>query len=195
MGFIDRFKINPYGAAIGMNYCGPGTQLVGQKALNATDKVCKSHDFDYNRVNKMAALGRSKEEQRQAVRKADKAMLQRLEKDVPLKEKFSLGYAVSKGGIWLKNKLEDIGVLDPLKFAGGKNKTYDTKLSSKEEAGDYKTVLPGYKQGGVIITTPVIAPVQQLNRPVGMLSFCKGGVVCRKCKPKTKRTRLVKRRK
>jgi len=191
MGLLDNFKRNPYGAAMGLNYCGPGTKLEGQKHTNATDKVCKSHDFDYNRVNKMAALGKSKEEQRKAVRAADNAMLQRLERDVPTKEKFSLGYAVSKGGIWLKNKLEDIGVLDPLKFAGGKNKTYDTNLSSKEEAGDYKSVLPGYKQGGIIMS----APMQQLNRPIGMLAFCKGGVVCRKCKPKMKRTKLNRKKK
>lgn len=136
-----RIRQNPVGAVMGLNYCGPGTKLEGQKAVNSTDKICKSHDYDYNRINQMAAKGASKAEQRRAVRQADNAMLKRLDRDVKLKDKFSLGHIVSKGGIWLKTKLEDAGVLDPLKFAGGSNTSHTPAV--KEQPGDYESALTG----------------------------------------------------
>lgn len=139
--FGTNLRQNPFGAPMGMNYCGPGTKLEGQKARNQTDKICKSHDYDYNRVNQMAAKGASKAEQRKAIRKADKAMLERLDRDVPTKDKFSIGYHVTKGGIWLKNKLEDAGILDPLKFAGGKNISKYPNI--REDPGDYESSLIG----------------------------------------------------
>lgn len=167
--FGTRARLNPVGAAMGMNYCGPGTKLEGQKARNQTDKICKSHDYDYNRINQMAARGASKEAQKKAVRKADKAMLDRLDRDVSLKDKLSVGYAVSKGGIWLKNRLEDVGLLDPLKFAGGKNKSHTPGVAEQE--GDYTSSLTGDSlesedRSPGIRTRRSNAIIYQPNRPI-----------------------------
>lgn len=137
--FATRVRQNPVGAVLGLNYCGPGTKLEGQKATNQTDKICKSHDYDYNRINQMASKGFSKERIAKAIRKADNAMLKRLDRDVKNKD---MGYHISKGGIWLKTKLEDAGLLDPFKFAGGKGSSY-TAPEAKEEEGDYQSSLVG----------------------------------------------------
>lgn len=114
-------KLNPWGFGVA-NYCGPGTQLKGQKCKNKADCVCKTHDYDYDGISKGVKEKRySKEEARRLTRNADNKMLSSLKtiKDDTWSGK--LVKNVSYAGIKAKTKLEDWRLLDPLKFSTASN--------------------------------------------------------------------------
>lgn len=110
-------KTNPLGLGMA-NYCGPGTKLVGQKPTSKSDEVCMSHDYDYEDVQKKYKQGiYSKEEAIKKTRQADEKMLSSLK---TISEDNLIDKVVHTGsqlGIKFKNILEDLNILDPLKFS------------------------------------------------------------------------------
>lgn len=110
-------KNNPYGFGIAA-YCGPGTKMNNQKPTNASDNVCKNHDYDFEKINSdFASRKISENEAIKQTRIADQRMLSDLEN---IKEESFSGKAVqslSYYGIKFKILLENLGILDPLKFS------------------------------------------------------------------------------
>lgn len=113
----EKNKLNPWGFGIA-NYCGPGTQLKGQKCKNKADCVCKQHDYDYNDISTGVKEKRYTHEQAKSLtRSADNKMLHRLK---GIKDDTWSGRLVKNAsyyGIKAKTKLEDWRLLDPLKFS------------------------------------------------------------------------------
>lgn len=113
----ERFRLNPVGAPVGYNYCGPFTKLEGQPCANQTDCICRKHDLHYNRIDQMKRQGIAKEILEAEVRKADEDMLEAL-KYIPESEQKTIGYKLARLGILYKTKLEDAGLLPKTVFAG-----------------------------------------------------------------------------
>lgn len=115
----DKFKKNPIGYLTPekYQYCGPYTNLDDdRKPVNATDATCKTHDYDYDSIQKRKEKGEiTKEESKKLVREADDRMLDSLSK---VKNK-SISDRLVEYAIKSKKKLENIGLLDPNKFVGG----------------------------------------------------------------------------
>ena len=124
----ERIRVNPY--ALGLaNYCGPGTSLEGQAPLSKSDSICKTHDERYNEISKMAKENKaSKEELAKLTRDADNDMLRSLAetKESSLGDK--IVHTASTLGIKAKTILEDLGIIDPLKFSAAGKKRILKKL-------------------------------------------------------------------
>lgn len=120
---VNQFRLNPVGAPLGFNYCGPGTKMEGQQPTSKTDGVCKTHDEDYDRITERRKEGLSDAETKKLVREADKKMIDSLDN---IKEDGFIkkaGYYLSKYGIKGKMMLENAGLLNPKRFVGnGKKK-------------------------------------------------------------------------
>lgn len=110
-------RLNPVGCAFNFNYCGPFTKLEGQIPTNDVDKICLTHDYDYNRIDKMKKEGIDKSILEDEVRKADEKMLDAL-KYIPDSQQKTAGYKLAKYGIYGKTQLEDMGILPKTAFAG-----------------------------------------------------------------------------
>lgn len=125
-GEFKKFKENPIGYFGNYNYCGPYTDLSKDRpAKNATDAVCKVHDYDYNDIQKARKEGKLDDKgTKEAVRKADQKMLDSLKqvKDKGLKDK------VVELAIKAKTKAEDIGLLKPKQFVGGRKRRQMTQI-------------------------------------------------------------------
>jgi len=86
-----------------MAYCGPGTNLNKYRNFtpyNAVDNACRTHDLDFEKAFKLP-LG-SKERQ-EAIREADEKAVKELDK-----YKGMYGQKLARGGLALKQRLEDI---------------------------------------------------------------------------------------
>ena len=99
----------------GYNYLGPGTKIEeniesGIEPINDTDAAAKAHDLDYLNIGKMAV---SDEEKKKLVRDSDKKFIDRLNKN---KESDLWGNLAGRVGIRGKIILEDLGLLNPIKF-------------------------------------------------------------------------------
>jgi hypothetical protein len=117
---FNKFKTNPVGYFAGYEWCGPYTNIdKAGKPTNATDAVCKTHDYDYNKIQEDRKSGKLDDKAtKQAVRKADKDMLDSLKK-IPNK---GLKDKVAEFAIKAKTKAEDYGILNPKTFVGGRKK-------------------------------------------------------------------------
>jgi hypothetical protein len=100
-----------YHAPGGYNYCGPGTQLNGQKAINGADSACEVHDYEYDAFAKNKDKV-SKADLQRMIRDSDNKLINSIEKSGVN----DLGSQLSQLAIKAKMKLEDWGVLSPLKF-------------------------------------------------------------------------------
>jgi len=100
-----------YHAPGGYNYCGPGTQLKGQKAINGADSACEVHDYEYEAFAKNKDKV-SKKDLTRMIRESDNKLINSIENSGV----DDLGSELSKLGIKAKMKLEDFGLLDPMKF-------------------------------------------------------------------------------
>ena len=86
-----------------MSYCGPNTNLNKYRNFppyNAVDNACRTHDLDFEKAFKLP-LG-SKERQ-EAIREADEKAVKELDK-----YKGMYGQRLARGGLALKQRLEDI---------------------------------------------------------------------------------------
>jgi len=54
---IDKLPVSLH--VPGYNYCGPGTKLVGQPAVNKLDEYCKQHDIFYSKNKDTAARNKA----------------------------------------------------------------------------------------------------------------------------------------
>ena len=54
---IDKLPISLH--VPGYNYCGPGTKLKGQAAVNKLDEYCKQHDIFYSKTSDTAARNKA----------------------------------------------------------------------------------------------------------------------------------------
>jgi hypothetical protein len=99
----------------GYRYAGPGTDILGNisnevRPINKTDDAARNHDLQYELIGKSKDI--SRDEKKKLVRQADEVFMDQLrgaESDL-------LGNKASRFGIASKMKLEDWGLLDPLKF-------------------------------------------------------------------------------
>lgn len=104
----------------GGNYCGPFNSLeddyIAQNPpVNNIDKSCMAHDFDYKRIGENRKSGKiSDAESRKLVRESDERLLNNIDRYKYEDGKMSY---LSRLGIKAKNKLEDLGILDPNTFA------------------------------------------------------------------------------
>jgi hypothetical protein len=107
----EQWMSGQYHAPGGYNYCGPGTQLNGQKAINGTDSACQVHDYEYdafkNNRDKV-----SHGDLTRMIRESDQKLINSIENSGI----DDLGSELSKLGIKAKMQLEDWGLMDPLKF-------------------------------------------------------------------------------
>jgi hypothetical protein len=86
-----------------MSYCGPGTNLDKYRNFqpyNSVDNACRTHDLEFEKAFKLP-LG-SKERQ-EAIRMADEKAVKELDKFQGM-----YGQKLARGGLALKQKLEDI---------------------------------------------------------------------------------------
>jgi hypothetical protein len=115
-----KFKRNPLGYPAGYEYCAPFTDLsVDRPPTNATDGVCRTHDYAYEKIQKDKKSGKiNKEEAGKEVRKADNEMLDSLKKlpNKGIKDK------VVELAIKAKTKAEDAGLINPNRFVGGRKR-------------------------------------------------------------------------
>jgi hypothetical protein len=95
------------------SYCGPGTKLGGQAPINKVDEHCKTHDYEYDAFernkNKIPAS-----DLKRMVRESDNKLVSNIERS----GQNDFGSMLSKWGIKGKIALEDLGLLNPLKFIG-----------------------------------------------------------------------------
>lgn len=95
------------------NYCGPGNSLDNGEPTNASDAACRQHDIDYSnfaREHGKGNLGHG--EVRNLVRESDQRLISNLQQE----QDRDIGSYASEYGIRAKNVLEDLGLLDPMKF-------------------------------------------------------------------------------
>lgn len=109
---------NKMGKRVRGNWCGPGTHIqerlkLGTEPVNDVDAVCKTHDLDYYNVSTGSAKNLPKKEKEKLVRQADAKMLN------SLKNKSGVDAFLARTAIKGKVGLENIGVLNKLKYAGG----------------------------------------------------------------------------
>ncbi len=107
----EQWMSGQYHAPGGYNYCGPGTQLNGQKAINGADSACQVHDYEYEAF-KNNRDKTSKEDLTRMIRESDEKLINSIENSGV----DDLGAELSKLGIQAKMKLEDWGLMDPMKF-------------------------------------------------------------------------------
>lgn len=104
----------------GGNYCGPFNSLdpdylAKNPPVNNIDKGCMFHDLDYQRIGQNRKAGKiSDDEARKLVRESDERLLNNIDRYKNEDSKMSY---LSMLGIKAKNKLEDLGLLDPNAFA------------------------------------------------------------------------------
>jgi hypothetical protein len=116
----ESIRVNPTLGYLGFNFCGPDTKLEGQKPSNRTDRICEKHDYAYSSVEKARIAGIDRATREAMTREADERMLNELANTTPEGFTEKIGHALSTLGIKGKVKLEDLGLLDRLKFSGGK---------------------------------------------------------------------------
>lgn len=110
-------KVNPLGLGMA-NYCGPGTKLEGQRSMSKTDDICKKHDYDYENIKqKMKSGDYSRDESIKKTRQADNEMLTRLKKTKENNWVDKIVHTAGTLGIKAKTILEDLNILDPLRFS------------------------------------------------------------------------------
>lgn len=97
--------------APGYNWCGPGNSLDAGEPRNASDALCRQHDFDYSDLAKMKDKT-PKEELNKLIRESDNRLIEGLQS---LKDR-DLGSRLAEYGIRAKKKLEDWGIISPDKF-------------------------------------------------------------------------------
>lgn len=102
-----------YSAPGTYNYCGPGNSLNNGEPTNASDAACRQHDIDYGNFAKERRKGNlTDQEARELVRESDARLIQGLQQS----ENRDLGSYASEYGIKFKTLLEDVGLLDPMKY-------------------------------------------------------------------------------
>jgi hypothetical protein len=95
------------------NYCGPGNSLANGEPTNGSDAGCRQHDMDYSNFARERRKGNlSDVEARQLTRESDQRLISHLQGQSDR----DIGSYASEYGIRAKNALEDIGLLNPLKF-------------------------------------------------------------------------------
>ena len=86
-----------------MSYCGPNTNLNKYRNFqpyNAVDNACRTHDLAFEKAFKLPLNSRERQE---AIRDADEKAVQELDK-----YKGMYGQKLARGGLALKQRLEDI---------------------------------------------------------------------------------------
>lgn len=102
-----------YSAPGKYNYCGPGNRLDNGEPTNASDMGCRQHDLDYSNFAREKRKGNlSEQETKTLVRESDHRLINHLQAQ-PDRD---IGSYASEYGIRMKTLLEDVGLLDPLKF-------------------------------------------------------------------------------
>ena len=107
-----------------MNFAGPNTNLAkrlkrGDKPVNMPDRASMKHDIAYGEIEKrLTGKSISKEEAMKQVRSADLQMLAYMRLNSYDSGSYfeKSAYAITRGSILSKLALENIGVIDPLKF-------------------------------------------------------------------------------
>ena len=119
----QSFNVNPnIMGLLGFRYCGPGTQLEGQQPRNKIDRICEKHDYQFESIMKAKKAGIDRATLEAMTREADLEMLKSLKETKPEGLLERIGHSLSTAGIAAKVKAEDLGLLDPLKFSGGKRR-------------------------------------------------------------------------
>ena len=101
------------------HYIGPFNALSPEylKSHPPTDNVDASalhHDLDYSRIAKQRDTGKaSPEEAKKLIRESDERFLGNVKKHY---HENKWGGALGYAGIWAKNRLEDLGILNPNQF-------------------------------------------------------------------------------
>lgn len=103
----------------GYNYCGPGTKLEkrlkrGDKGVNKVDEVCKKHDIDYSNAKND-----------EDIKKADRKMIENLDKLENLNLNEKMGKTICKTGLKAKQvfggNINDIYCIRCKQFTKSKN--------------------------------------------------------------------------
>lgn len=99
--------------APGMRYCGPGNPMNNGEPVDASDRACQAHDYDYDRFKREKDAGRiTDNELRGLVRESDNRLITNLRNA----SNRGIGSYMSEYLIGAKKKAEDWGLLDPGKF-------------------------------------------------------------------------------
>lgn len=102
-----------YSAPGTYRYCGPGNPIDNGEPVNASDAGCRQHDIDYGNFARERNKGNlSDQETKTLVRESDQRLISHLQ-SAPDRD---FGSYASEYGIRFKTLLEDVGLLDPLKF-------------------------------------------------------------------------------
>ena len=145
------------------NYMGPGTQVIkrlqrGDPGRTPSDMTAKLHDIQYN----LAQGASNEKEQLRLVREADNRMIRNLNR---IEAEGSDSKFNTKQGklIVAKTKLEDMGILDPKKFAG---KLRDIPESENILLNKAKKELEmeGYGKPGDALKKKILKKLQEKKR-------------------------------
>ena len=118
----ESIRVNPTLGFLGYNYCGPNTKLEGQKPSNKIDRICEQHDYSFEAIEKAKKAGIDRATREAMTREADERMLQQLRDIKPEGLSEKIGHTISRLGIGAKVLAEDLGLIDKLKYSGGKKK-------------------------------------------------------------------------
>lgn len=103
----------------GSNYIGPFNRLdtdylKSNKPIDKVDEGAMFHDLDYSRIATQRDKGNlTKGEANKLIRESDERFLENTKRHATQNP---LGAGLGYLGIWGKNKLEDLGILDPNQF-------------------------------------------------------------------------------
>jgi hypothetical protein len=106
---LSNWSKGVFTAPGGYKYCGPGNSLDEGEPKNASDALCRQHDYDYSNFAKAKVKGK---ELADLVRESDNRLITGLQK-TPDRD---VGSYLSEYGIRAKNALENWGIIKPDMF-------------------------------------------------------------------------------
>ncbi len=108
---VSNWSKGFYSAPGGYRYCGAGNDLENGEPKNASDALCRQHDYEYSAFAKQRDK-MTKDELNKLIRESDQRLVTGLQK----LEDRDVGSRLAEYGIRAKQKLEDWGILSPDKF-------------------------------------------------------------------------------